>query len=177
MSGNADSSKATAFGAFVIFSLPLSDPNKSIPHQKAEGPVLCSGMLVMLKYRQAWHTPLSFFSWTAINANFFYVTPPSFFWNYNLLQHFRLKCPWCTALIPKRLQFRWRLCALAEQSHFILLIWNSSYQCSGVYAPSEFYFSARMERWKKKDGKHRILLFHFTHISIQLSNKTTWGKS
>lgn len=37
--GNADSSKATAFGAFVGFSLPLSDPNKSIPHQKAEGPV------------------------------------------------------------------------------------------------------------------------------------------
>lgn len=37
--GNADSSKTTAFGAFVGFSLPPSDANKSIPHQKAEGPV------------------------------------------------------------------------------------------------------------------------------------------
>lgn len=37
--GNADSSKATAFGAFVGFSLPPSDANKSIPHQKAGGPV------------------------------------------------------------------------------------------------------------------------------------------
>lgn len=37
--GNADSSKATVFGAFVGFSLPFSDPNKSILHQKAEGPV------------------------------------------------------------------------------------------------------------------------------------------
>lgn len=40
--GNADSSKATAFGAFVSPPAP-SDPNKSIPHQKAEGPVqVCS---------------------------------------------------------------------------------------------------------------------------------------
>lgn len=37
--GNADSSKATAFGAFVGFSHLLSDSNKSIPHQKGEGPV------------------------------------------------------------------------------------------------------------------------------------------
>lgn len=87
----------------LFFSFPPSDANKSIPHQKAEGPVrvvslfrLASDAQIPTDHKSEPARPDTLLSPLKLNCyqcKFFYVTPPSFFWNYHLLQHFRLKCP------------------------------------------------------------------------------------
>lgn len=108
--GNADSSKATAFGAFVGFSLPLSDLNKSIPHQKAEGPVRVFSLFrhagdvqipttVRASQQGLIHSSL-LLMFNCYQCNFFMLLPLHFSGTtafFNISKTIvKLKCPWCT---------------------------------------------------------------------------------
>lgn len=107
-------------------------------------------------------------------CKFFYVTPLSFFWNYYHLQHFKNDCQAqmplvnYVALISKWLQFRWSLCALAGRSHFILLIWKSSYQCSGVHA---LFFFSLLYTWKDERKRMESTGFYFTSLTSAFSSQ------
>lgn len=110
-------------------------------------------------------------------CKFFYVTLLSFFWSYYHLQHFKnyreAQMPLVNyvALIPKLLQFRWSLCALAGRSHFILLIWKSSYQCSGVHAPSDCFFFFFLYTWKDERKRMESTGFYFTSLTSAFSSQ------